>query len=72
VLKVILTDRENPEIDSVLDLWKAAELFECEIYDLFGIRFRNHPTLRRIFLSEEWKGYPLRKDYIDENNMVLL
>ncbi len=63
-LKVILDNRENPEIDSIVSLWKAADLHECEIYDLMGIKFLNHPHLRRIFLGDEWKGFPLRKDYV--------
>jgi len=69
ILKVILEDREKPEIDSVVSLWKAAELYECEIYDLFGIVFNGHPTLRRIFLGNDWHGFPLRKDYNEINEM---
>ena len=72
VLKVVLQREELPEIESVLAIWQAAELFECEIFDLFGIKFLNHPTLRRIFLSDDWVGYPLRKDYKDFNNVVPL
>ena len=72
VLKVVLTDRENPEIQSVYPLWKAAELYENEIYDMFGIRFSNHPNLRRIMLGDEWPGFPLRKDYKDDINIVTL
>jgi len=72
VLKVVLQREEMPEIESVLGIWQAAELFECEIFDLFGIKFLNHPTLRRIFLSDDWVGYPLRKDYKDINNVVPL
>jgi NADH-quinone oxidoreductase subunit C len=71
VLKVNL-EREKPEIESVVSLWKAAELYECEIYDLFGIRFLNHPSLRRLFLGDEWIGYPLRKDYKDDVNILPL
>lgn len=67
VVKVLLVDRENPEVESVYPLWKAAELYENEIFDLFGIRFLNHPNLRRIMLGDEWPGYPLRKDYTDVN-----
>jgi NADH/F420H2 dehydrogenase subunit C len=70
VLKVKTSDRENPEFDSVCNLWQTAEFHERETYDLLGIRFRNHPDLRRIFLEEDWKGYPLRKDYVDEVNIV--
>lgn len=50
-------------IDSVTDLWATANWFERECYDMFGIEFRKHPDLRRILLPEDWRGYPLRKDY---------
>lgn len=66
-LKVTLSDRENANVDSVAPIWKAAELFECEIFDLFGIKFNGHPALRRLFMPQDWFGYPLRKDYQDEN-----
>ncbi len=72
VLKVVLDDRVHAELESVYPLWKAADLFENEIFDMFGIRFNNHPNLRRIMLGDEWSGFPLRKDYIDENNIVTL
>jgi len=72
VLKVKTEDRENPVFDTVCDIWKTAEFHEREIYDMFGIRFANHPDLRRIFLEESWVGYPLRKDYTDEVNIVEL
>lgn len=71
VVKVIIDDRENPEVQSVLSLFKSAELAECEIFDLFGIRFTNH-SCRRLFLSDDWIGYPLRKDYKDDINVVTL
>ncbi|MDX2018323.1 MAG: NADH-quinone oxidoreductase subunit C [Planctomycetota bacterium] len=51
------------EIDSVCDLWPGAEWTEREVFDMFGIRFRNHPDLRRILLWEEYPAHPLRKDY---------
>jgi len=70
VIKVKTDDRVNPAFDTVCDIWRTAEFHEREIYDMFGIRFNNHPDLRRIFLDEEWKGYPLRKDYVDEVNIV--
>jgi len=69
VLKTRVTDRENPEIDSLCALWPAAEFHEREAYDLLGIRFRNHPDLRRLFLDSTW-GYPLRKDYRDDVNIL--
>lgn len=58
--------RENPFVRSVVSLWKTANWHEREAYDLFGIRFEGHPDLRRILLSEDWVGHPLRKDYEDE------
>jgi len=72
VLKVKTEDRVNPIFDTVCDIWRTAEFHEREVYDLLGICFNNHPDLRRIFLDENWKGYPLRKDYKDEVNIVEL
>lgn len=63
-------DRENPRLDSVYDLYLGAELHENEIYDMFGITFNGHPNLRRMFMPDDWNGYPLRKDYTDEVNIV--
>ena len=65
VLRVVLPDKANPTVPTVSDLWRAAEYYEREVFDLFGIRFDNHPDLRRIFLEDDWVGYPLRKDYKD-------
>jgi NADH-quinone oxidoreductase subunit C len=65
-------DRANPEIESVCQIWQTAELNEREVFDLFGIKFLHHPDLRRLFLTDEWEGYPLRKDYVDEVNMIKL
>ncbi len=70
VLKVRTADRENPIFDTVGDIWQTAEYHEREVFDLFGIKFKNHPDLRRIFLDENWVGYPLRKDYKDEINII--
>jgi len=69
VIKTRISDRKNPSIDSVTDIWKAAEYHEREVFDLLGIKFKNHPDLRRFFLSKSW-GYPLRKDYVDNINIV--
>jgi NADH-quinone oxidoreductase subunit C len=69
VLKVELTDRENPALDSLTALYPTAEYFEREIFDLFGIRFNNHPNLKRLFLEDDY-GYPLRKDFRDEVNII--
>ena len=70
VLKVRTEDRVNGAVDTVSDIWRTAEFHEREIYDMLGIRFNNHPDMRRIFLDENWVGYPLRKDYTDEVNIV--
>jgi len=56
-------DGELPAIASVTPAWPAANYFEREVFDLFGIRFDGHPNLRRILMPDEWQGYPLRKDY---------
>jgi NADH-quinone oxidoreductase subunit C len=72
VLKVRTEDRVNGAVDTVCDIWRTAELHEREAYDLMGIRFNNHPDLRRFFLEEGWIGHPLRKDYVDEVNIVEL
>ena len=56
-------DREKPFIHSVADLWKVAGLYEREVYDFYGIIFIGNPDMRRLFLSIDWEGYPLRKDY---------
>ena len=71
VVKAKISDRIDPHVQSVADLWKTAEMHELEIFDLFGIKFTNHPNLRRLFLDDTW-GFPLRKDYTDETNMVSL
>lgn len=70
MLRVIITDKVKPEVPTVSDVWKAAEFYEREVFDLFGIRFTNHPDLRRIFLDDDWVGYPLRKDYQDKFTLV--
>ncbi|HLO57473.1 MAG TPA: NADH-quinone oxidoreductase subunit C [Bacteroidales bacterium] len=63
-------DREKAEADTVSDIWKTAEFQEREVFDLFGIRFRNHPDLRRLFLEDDY-GFPLRKDFSDESRMIV-
>lgn len=71
VLKAKL-NREQPEIESLSAIYRTAEFHEREVYDLFGVVFKNHPDLRRLLLTDDWKGYPLRKDYEDPINMIKL
>ncbi len=61
-----------PEIDTVVPLWPGANWYEREVFDMFGIHFRNHPDPRRILLYEEFVGYPLRKDYPKEKRQPLV
>ncbi len=71
VVKARTEDRdENCVIDTVSDIYRTAELKEREVFDLLGVRFAGHPDLRRLFLTEDWVGYPLRKDYVDPINIV--
>ena len=69
-IKATTADRENPMLHSIADLWHIAGIFEREVYDFFGIVFIGNPDMRRLFLSIDWKGYPLRKDYDPSLNPV--
>ncbi|MDE6717840.1 MAG: NADH-quinone oxidoreductase subunit C, partial [Muribaculaceae bacterium] len=62
-VKVVCENRDDAYIHSVADLWKVANFQEREVYDFFGIKFINHPDMRRFFLRNDWVGHPLRKDY---------
>lgn len=63
VLKVRCS-RENPQVPSVVSLWRGADFQEREIYDLLGVTFVGHPNLKRIFMWEGFQGHPLRRDYL--------
>jgi len=69
VIKTRTSDRQNPVIDSVAGIWQTADFHEREVFDLLGVKFNNHPDLRRLFLDNSW-GFPLRKDYVDDINIV--
>ncbi len=71
VVKTDVENREKPEIETVSDVWVTAEFHEREVFDLFGIRFNDHPDLRRLFLEKGY-GFPLRKDFRDEINIIEL
>ena len=71
VVKVKTENRETPTFDTVSDIWATADFHEREVFDFFGVKFNNHPNLKYLFLTENWEGYPLRKDYVDEINMVI-
>lgn len=67
-LRVETKDRENPFLPSVCDIWKTATIKEREAFDFFGIKFVGNPDMRRLYLREDWVGYPLRKDYDMNSN----
>lgn len=70
VLRVRVS-REHPRIPSLVPVYRGAEYQEREVYDMYGITFENHPDLRRIFMWEGFEGFPMRKDYQQEDSEVL-
>ena len=72
VLKTKL-DRNNPEIETISNIWKTAIFHEREVYEMFGVNFINHPDLRLLILPDGWEGKnPMRKDFEDPINMIRL
>ncbi len=69
ILKVKL-DKENPSVESLSNIYSAANWHERETYDLFGIIFLNHPELERILLPKDWIGHPLRKNYVNSDERL--
>ena len=65
-------DEDDPEVDSVTSLWAGANWLEREVWDMFGIRFRGHPNLKRILMYAEFDGHPLRKDYAVNRRQPLI
>lgn len=67
----VRTDRQNPRIPSLVPIFRSAEFQEREAYDLYGVIYENHPDLRRVFMWEGFSGFPLRKDYVQEDSEIL-
>ena len=66
-------DRNDPEIETVSPIWRTAEFHEREVYEMFGVKFLNHPDLRLLILPDGWEGKnPMRKDFEDPVNMIRL
>jgi len=66
-------DRNNPEIETVSDIWRTADFHEREQHEMFGVKFLNHPGLRLLILPDGWEGkFPMRKDFEDPVNMIKL
>jgi NADH-quinone oxidoreductase subunit C len=60
---IAMLPSEAASIESIVGVWPSANFYEREVFDLFGVEFKNHPNLRRIMMPEDWNGHPLRKDY---------
>ncbi|MBI4372208.1 MAG: NADH-quinone oxidoreductase subunit C [Candidatus Omnitrophica bacterium] len=65
-------DAKDPAIDSLTQIWPIANWFEREVWDMFGIKFKGHPNLKRILMYEEFEGHPLRKDYLYNKRQPLI
>ena len=66
----VFVDRNSPHVPSVTGIFKSAYFDECEIYDMFGVIFDNNPNLKRLLMPKGWIGYPLRKDYKQEDDRI--
>ena len=72
VMLKVPVPKDDARIPSVIEVWRGADWHEREAFDLFGIVFEGHPNLRRIMMSADWKGHPLRKDYVYEDPQWLV
>lgn len=66
----VIVQRSTPKTPSVVEIFKSAYFDECEIFDLFGIEFLNNPNLKRLLMPKNWIGYPLRKDYVQNDERL--
>lgn len=66
----ILIDRNSPRVPSIVEVFKSAYFDECEIYDMFGVTFADNPNLKRLLMPKGWKGHPLRKDYVFDDERL--
>lgn len=66
----VLLDRNAPRVPSVVEVYKSAYFDECEIFDMFGVTFNDNPNLKRLLMPKGWKGYPLRKDYVFDDERL--
>lgn len=62
-VRILVSIARDEPLPTVIDLWRGADWYERELFDLFGIQFIGHPDLKRILLPDGWKGHPLRRDY---------
>ncbi|MEW6750339.1 MAG: NADH-quinone oxidoreductase subunit C [Candidatus Latescibacterota bacterium] len=67
----VLVPRDDPTVPTVSHVWPIAQWQEREVYDLLGVLYDDHPDLRRLFLEDGWQGFPLRKDYQDDDMLEL-
>lgn len=70
VIRCFTATRDNASIPTLINEYPGVELLEREVFEFFGIHFDGHPDMRKLFLPEDWQGYPFRKDYYDPINIV--
>lgn len=66
----VVIDRDSPRVPSIVEVYKSAYFDECEIYDMFGVTFNDNPNLKRLLMPKGWKGHPLRKDYVFDDERL--